>query len=277
MIFYKYSLNKAKNNLLIFQKLKTNPYFCSKNMWLFKKSIPPLKSLIPSGSTDIHSHILPGIDDGAADLQTSSTLIQGLIDLGFSKSIATPHTMAGVYDNTNASINQALQTTVAQLEDNKTNFPLKAASEYMMDNMFFNRIKNGESLLTLKDNFVLVEMSFLAAPNTLFDIIFELQLAGYTPVLAHPERYRFYHHNFKMYEQLRKAGCLFQLNLLSTVGYYGKSIAAIADLLLDKKMIDFVGTDIHHEKHLKAFEQKVILKNIAELSHCITNNKTFDF
>lgn len=246
-------------------------------MWLFKKNSPPLKSLIPPGSVDIHSHILPGIDDGATDVQNTSILIQGLKELGFSKSIATPHTMAGVYDNSNESINHALQITTDHLKTNKTDFPLKAASEYMMDNVFFNRIKNRDPLLTLKDNLVLVEMSFLAAPNILFDILFEIQLAGYTPILAHPERYRFYHQDFKMYEQLKKSGCLFQLNLLAAVGYYGKNVATIADQLLQKKMIDFVGTDMHHLNHLKAFDMTVILKNTADLSSCITNNKTFEF
>ena len=110
----------------------------------------------------------------------------------------------------------------------------------------------------------------------LFEILFELQLKGYQPVLAHPERYNFYHHNFSMYEQLKKAGCLFQMNLLSSVGYYGKDVAIAADKLLDKRLIDFVGSDIHHENHIKSFQNKIIIKNKEALEKAISANVLFN-
>ena len=129
--------------------------------------------------------------------------------------------------------------------------------------------------MTLKGNFVLIEMSYLNPPIQLYDIIFEIQLAGYTPVLAHPERYTFYHNNFSEYEKLKKTGCLFQLNLLSTVDYYGKNISSIADKLLQKGMIDFVGSDVHHANHIQSFYKKVSIKNTEALKIAMNKNLFF--
>jgi len=111
----------------------------------------------------------------------------------------------------------------------------------------------------------------------LLNIIFELQVAGYRPVLAHPERYPYYHHNYREYEKLKNAGCLFQLNLLSTVGYYGNEVAKSGALLLKKGLIDFVGSDIHHAKHIEAFSNRVILKDLAPLQKAIENNQFFSW
>ena len=102
-----------------------------------------------------------------------------------------------------------------------------------------------------------------------------MQLSGYKPILAHPERYQFYHANFNEYEKLKKAGCLFQLNLLSTVGYYNKNVVEIADKLLNKNMIDFVGSDIHHQNHITAFNHKIKIKNNVALENAINQNLLF--
>ena len=131
--------------------------------------------------------------------------------------------------------------------------------------------------MTLKDNYVLVEISYLSAPINLLKTIFEIQLAGYIPVLAHPERYVFFHDNFNEYEKLKNAGCLFQLNLLSTVDYYGTKIAKTADDLLKKGMYDFCGRDIHHRKHIASFDKKIKIGNIDQLKEVIANNQFFRF
>jgi len=130
-------------------------------------------------------------------------------------------------------------------------------------------------VLTLKDKYVLVEMSYLNAPIHLYDIIFDLQVAGYKPVLAHPERYNFYHNNFNEYLRLKNAGCLFQVNLLSTVGYYGSAVAETAKELLNKGLIDFVGSDVHHKKHIESFDKKVLLKDLQPLKEAFSNNQFF--
>jgi tyrosine-protein phosphatase YwqE len=148
------------------------------------------------------------------------------------------------------------------------------AAEYMMDDNFV-KLFQSQSLLTLKENYVLVEMSYINAPIQLFDILFDLQVAGYKPVLAHPERYNFYHNNFAEYQKLKKAGCLFQLNLLSVVGYYGEKVAKTAQKLLSEGMIDFTSSDTHHQKHIDAFSSKVLLKDLKPLQECIANTTFF--
>ena len=243
-------------------------------MFFFFKNRPVLKDLIPSNFVDIHSHLLPGIDDGARTFKDTLQLILLLKNIGVSQFITTPHTMYQVWDNSRESILTLLAETKLELEKNDLIIPFNAASEYLMDDQFVKLFQTGE-LLTLKDNYVLVEMSYLSAPIQLYTILFDLQVAGYIPVLAHPERYTFYHYNFQEYEKLKRVGCLFQLNLLAIVGYYGNPIAKIAEQLLQKGMYDFVGTDVHHDKHIAFFEEKVKLKEIQALKEVIENNQFF--
>ena len=235
------------------------------------KSKPTLKELIPKGFVDIHSHILPGIDDGAKNVKESIELVNEMKELGFSKIIGTPHTYEGVHNNNNKSIKDSFN----QLEK-KINIELKIdyASEYMLDNTLLRKISN-KSLLALKDKYILVEMSYLFAPNNLYEILFELQSNGYIPVLAHPERYSFLFNNYREYDKLKKAGCKFQINLLSTVGYYGLEVKRIADWLLTQYYVEFTGSDIHHIRHIHGFDKKIKIKNIERLQEIIENNNIF--
>ena len=141
----------------------------------------------------------------------------------------------------------------------------------------FSKLFQSEKLLTLKENYVLVEMSYINPPIQLYEILFDLRIAGYQPVLAHPERYLFYHKSFKEYEKLIHSGCMFQLNLLSAVGYYGKEVAKIADTLLQKKMYSFSGSDIHHSKHIESFSSRLIISESKELEALLEKNQFFDF
>jgi protein-tyrosine phosphatase len=240
----------------------------------FKKSKPILKDLIPSNYIDIHSHLLPGIDDGAQNTADTKMLYAKMKEMGFAKCITTPHIISGIWENTRESITTTLEATVPELPEENRFFT--AAAEYMMDSEFSNLFKT-EKLLTLKDNFVLVEMSYINPPIQLYEILFDLRIAGYQPVLAHPERYLFYHKSFNEYQKLINAGCLLQLNLLSTVGYYGKEVAKIAETLLQKKMYSFTGSDIHHLKHIESFSSKIIISETKELETILENNQTFDF
>jgi tyrosine-protein phosphatase YwqE len=240
----------------------------------FLKSKPLLKDLIPENYVDIHSHLLPGIDDGSKSLEDTVSLLTQMNGIGIKHFITTPHIFTNVWDNTESLISENLQTTKHQLSGKNLYTSFQAGAEYMIDSYFMKRLET-EKLLTLKDNFVLIEMSYLHPPMQLFDIIFEIQLAGYKPVLAHPERYVFYTKNFREYEKLKKSGCLFQLNLLSCVDYYGVVITETADKLLKKGMIDFVGSDIHHQNHVDSFSRKVTLKNTLELEKAINNNLFF--
>lgn len=223
------------------------------------KSKPTLKDLIPTNYIDIHSHILPGIDDGAKNLMDSQSLLEAMKALGFSQCITTPHTMKNVWNNTRETIISAETNVKTNLPKLSSELKIKAASEYFLDENLMQLIQD-EKLLTLKDTYILVEMSYLNAPLQLFDFLFELQLKGYQLILAHPERYVYYHENKDAFDKLKKAGCMFQLNLLATVGYYGKEVAKVANYLLNNQMYDFVGSDIHHANHIKAFQNKIVIK-----------------
>jgi tyrosine-protein phosphatase YwqE len=240
----------------------------------FSKPKPRLADLIPGDYVDIHSHLLPGIDDGAKDPENSLNLINSLKSYGFTQFITTPHVLTGVWNNTRQGIQETERSALSYLSAQGATMPFKAAAEYLMDDTFMKLYK-GEPLLTLKDEYVLVEMSYLNPPLQLYDIIFELQIAGYKPVLAHPERYVFYHQKFDEYYRLKKAGCLFQINLLSVTGYYGEPVLKAAQKLLDNNLIDFTGSDAHHERHIQSFKNPVKIKKTEALAEALKNNSFF--
>lgn len=240
-------------------------------MFSLFKSKPKLSDLIPNTYVDIHSHVLPGIDDGAKSLEETKSLTSEMKQLGFSKIITTPHTMTNIWDNTPETITKALIEVNATLT---LPFTIEAASEYALDESVIQKANN-KTLLTLKENYVLVELSYLNAPIQLYDFLYELQLAGYQIVLAHPERYAYYHNNKKEYIKLKKAGCYFQLNLLATVGYYGKEVADTAHHLIKENLYDFTGSDIHHKNHIKAFQDKITHNNGEKIANLMLNNTLF--
>jgi tyrosine-protein phosphatase YwqE len=242
-------------------------------MFHFLKKNAFLKDLIPSDYVDIHSHLLPGIDDGAVAIEDTLFLIHELQKMGFKQFITTPHIYTTVWNNSTAIIQQKYNETLPALAKDTS---IKFGAEYMIDPYFVNLFQN-KPLATLKDNYVLVELSYINPPIQLYDILFELQIAGYLPILAHPERYPFYNSNFNELTKLKNAGCLFQLNLLSTVGYYGIEATKSCELLLKRGLIDFVGSDVHHVKHIESFSNKLLISNVKPLEKAIENNQFFKF
>ena len=220
---------------------------------IFKKKVrqrPDLSGLV----TDMHSHLLPGIDDGSEDVSTSLELIEGLTDLGYQKFIATPHILWDIYKNDISTITPAYDELIAALKEKNIDVPFRFAAEYFLDYHIDELIEEKKPLLTLKDNMVLVEFSFISAPLDLKEKLFSLQLAGYQPIIAHPERYGYLSRNKDMFKELKEAGYLFQVNLLSLTGYYGKIPFELANHLLKNKYIDLLGTDLHHIRHLTALQ-----------------------
>jgi tyrosine-protein phosphatase YwqE len=237
---------------------------------LFKKK-PILADLIPEGFVDIHSHILPGIDDGAKNIEESLELISQMKEMGFSKIIGTPHTYQGLYNNTNESIEDSFDIVKKHL---KEDIIIDYSSEYMIDSTLLRRAED-KSLLTLKGNYVLVEMSFISAPIDLYKIIFQLKVNDYIPVIAHPERYMFLFNSFDEYHKLKRVGCKFQINLLSTTNFYGNDVCKICDKLLKSNLVNFVGSDIHSQKHINKMKNNVEIKNLGKLQIAINSNKIF--
>ena len=242
---------------------------------IFKKAKPKLLDLVPNKFSDIHSHVLPSIDDGAKDINDTEFLLNEMKKIGFGKIITTPHTMKYVWENNNDSIFNAKNLVYKNLNALANELTLQSASEYFLDDYFLEIVQQ-KNLLTLKDNYILVELSYTNPPINLFDILFEIQLCGYKPILAHPERYKYYHENFEVYKKLLKVGCVFQMNLLSSVGYYGKGVSQCADKLLKENMITYVGSDIHHENHIKSFDREIIIKNIKPFEAAFNNNSFFN-
>jgi len=209
--------------------------------------------------TDMHSHLIPGIDDGAPDLETSLKLINGLVNLGYTKLITTPHIMWDMYKNTRENILEKLELVRAAVKEKGIKVEIHAAAEYFLDEYVEQLVKKGEPLLTLGDTkMVLVEFSMAYPSHGLKDILFDMQMQGYQPVIAHPERYIYLERNKDFYDELKDIGCLFQLNVLSLGPAYGKSVSELAQYLVKKEYYDLVGTDLHHVRHLEGLQQTTL-------------------
>jgi len=245
-------------------------------MFFSKKNKIESSDFFPENFVDIHSHLLPGIDDGAKNLEHSLELIKKMYALGIKNFITTPHVLGDVYPNSSKIIKDKLTEVQEELvKQNMSEITITAAAEYMIDEQFSKLLEMGD-LLTLKDNLVLVEMSYFSAPINLYDILFEIQLKGYKPILAHPERYNFYHNDFESYYKLKKAGCLFQLNFLSMTEQYGKNVQKVCRKLLKLNMYDFVGSDTHHSNHLKLLAMlSTNRKNLKHLELLMKKNVQF--
>ncbi len=217
--------------------------------------------------TDMHSHLLPGIDDGSPDTDTSLALIKGLQELGYRKLITTPHVMEDIYRNNKSTIQDAYRRLKAAIDSQpdlvKVN--LQFAAEYLLDGNVDNMLAKNTQMLALKDKMVLVEVSFVSPPLHFKEVLFELQMKGYQPVFAHPERYGFYHSRPSEYEEIRDMGCLFQCNLLSFSGYYGASVRQAAEFLAKKGLVDLLGTDLHHDKHLQALQTLELTPALSQI------------
>jgi tyrosine-protein phosphatase YwqE len=210
-------------------------------------------------TTDIHSHLLPGIDDGVTDLDEALEVIKGFANLGYRKLITTPHIMADFYKNTPEIIKDKLKLVQNALSEQQINIELQAAAEYYLDEHFLTLIEADSPLLTFGKNYVLFETSFISKPLYLKEVIFKLQTNGYSPVLAHPERYLYLHDDKTLLQEIYDSGVLLQLNLSSIDGYYSKQVRNMARYLINNKMISLFGSDCHNSRQLIAFEHA--LKN----------------
>ena len=205
----------------------------------------------------MHSHILPGIDDGARDIESSVSLIRGMKELGYEKLIATPHIMWDMYRNTPQIINEKLDLVRTAVKEAGIDIELHAAAEYFLDEHVEDLLRTKEPMLAVSDNKVLVEFSMAFPSMNIKDILFEMQMQGYQPIIAHPERYIYLQQNKEFYSELKDIGCLFQLNLLALTGHYGKSVTELANYLLKNNFYSIAGTDLHHFGHLEGLEKLI--------------------
>ncbi|MBI1343027.1 MAG: capsular biosynthesis protein [Terrimonas sp.] len=215
--------------------------------------------------TDMHSHLIPGIDDGAQDMETSLSLVRGMQKLGFKKIITTPHVMWDMYKNESATILSGLQQLQNRLDAEGIEMEITAGAEYFLDDHVKDMLKRKEPLLTISGNLVLVEFSMASPPLDLKELLFEMQLQGYQPVIAHPERYVYQERNKSFFQELKAAGYFFQLNLLSLAGFYGKAVQDLSSYLLKNDYYDLAGSDLHSERHLEMLSHPAIAAPLSRL------------
>jgi protein-tyrosine phosphatase len=201
--------------------------------------------------TDMHSHVLPGIDDGAQTPEESIVLIRKMMDLGIRKIIATPHIMLDYYRNDHESIFNALAILKEELRVQNIDIDISAAAEHYFDESFEQRVED-RKVLTMGDNYVLFEFSFINQPINAIAVIQKMRDMGYKPILAHPERYNYM--DIDQLRRIRMMGVNLQLNTISLTGYYGKTTKKLAEELVDNQMVDFISSDMHHLRHAQALE-----------------------
>lgn len=228
-------------------------------MWPFSKRSLLADSHILYGLTDYHAHLLPGVDDGISSMGEALEALSGLERHGVKRVWLTPHIMEDMPNTT-----LYLQARFRELKAAyRGAIELHLAAEYMLDNLFWERLA-GNDLLPLEGNLLLVETSCFNPPIDMEGVFESILSCGYFPVLAHPERYSYM--TMDDLYRLKTAGVQFQLNLPSITGLYGKTIRITAGKLLQKNLYDFIGTDMHslsHFWHVK--NTKISIKRIQRL------------
>lgn len=217
--------------------------------WLFDKKKNKVVDLSRIG-VDIHSHIIPGIDDGVDTVEQAVAMASKMQSLGYSRMITSPHVMWDCYKNTPEIILAGLEDVRYGVRDAGLTIQIDAAAEYFIDEHFNEMLATGQKLLTLPGNRLLVELPYSSPLMNMSENLFAIIEKGYQPVLAHPERYMYLYSDPSIYKKLVGGGCELQVNILSLTGYYGDNIARMADWLLKNNLITYLGTDAHKIQHL---------------------------
>lgn len=232
--------------------------------FLFKESNEEKKPELPPLKVDLHSHFLPGLDDGAVDMEESLQMLQFFEKQGYEKVITTPHIIQDLYHNSAETILPVLEQVRKALKETGSQLKIDAAAEYFMDDRFIEWVETDHPFLTLPGNHILVETGFMNEPVYLREVLFQLRLKGYKPILAHPERYMFFQIKPERLEELFHSGVCLQMNLMSLAGYYGKPATDLAKWMIDNEFVHFVGSDCHRMRHLEplasAFSSKLFAR-----------------
>jgi tyrosine-protein phosphatase YwqE len=231
---------------------------------LFKRTTPESLQDLSKLITDVHSHLIPGIDDGSQSLDETLGMLLKFSELGYQRVITTPHVMSDQYRNTPEIILRGLEEVRAAVTEAGIPIQVDAAAEYYLDEFLTEKVER-EEILTFGDNYLLFELSFTTPPNLLDNFIFSAKTRGYNPVIAHFERYPYYFSNpQEKLSDLRNKGVMIQLNALSLTGHYGPHIRKQAEWMVDHDFVDLVGTDAHRIQHLqllnKLFSNKYFIK-----------------
>jgi len=202
-------------------------------------------------TTDIHSHLVPGIDDGSESMEESISLIKALQQMGYKKIITTPHIMGDFYKNTSTIIREGYAALKEEISKQQIDIELEVACEYYIDDHFMNLIEK-DDILSFGKRYVLVESNTINYTEIVRKAFFNLGIAGYQPVFAHPERYYYLWKDFNRYHEFHDMGIYFQLNIVSLAGYYSSTVKGIAEKLIDARLVDFIGSDLHEMRYADA-------------------------
>jgi tyrosine-protein phosphatase YwqE len=238
---------------------------------LFKKKLDPYE--LADLRVDIHSHLIPGIDDGSRTMDESIAMLTKFQSLGYQKVITTPHIMSEVYPNNSERIREGLDKLRENASIVGLSIDIDAAAEYYFDETLEFRVKE-KNFLTFGDGYVLIEFAFHNAPMFENKIFFDMQMAGYKPVLAHFERYMYYLGSLERAVAFREKGVSIQMNLNSLTGHYGIEVKKQAERLIDAQLLDFVGTDCHRMDHLMLLESNLSNPYFHKLKDLELKNRT---
>lgn len=213
---------------------------------------------------DMHSHLIPGIDDGAKTLSDSLELIRELKGFGYSKIITTPHVQLDRYKNTPEIIKSGLDLLKAEIASQSIDIDIEVAAEYLVDDGFLEILRN-KKLMTFGNNYVLVELSYFSEPWNLKNVIFECQTEGYNLILAHPERYSYWYNDFSKVQDIYDRGVFLQMNINSLTGWYSPQSKKMAEKLVDANLIKFLGTDTHNPVYLNELHKSTYLPYLKKV------------
>lgn len=241
--------------------------------WLFNKKFKESAD-VSLLHTDIHSHLIPGIDDGSPDMETTVQLVKEMYDLGYRKLILTPHVREDSFENDPSTFEGRLEDVVEAVEEAGIDMKFEVGAEHTMDETF-TTLMNVNALKSFHDGHLLIEFPFFNLPIRLKEVLFNLQVDGYKLILAHPERYAEYlARDFETLESLKDRGILFQMNVLSLDGYYGSHVLKFAKYLVKNDYIDILGSDLHNIRHIEAMKKAFknpMIKDLIESGRLINN------
>ena len=239
------------------------------NLFKKKEVLPPFD--LGRFKSDMHSHLIPGIDDGAQDMDQTIAMLAKFESLGYKKVVTTPHIMTDSFPNNPEIILSGLEKVKNEIKKVGIEIEIEAAAEYYFDETLMPKIKNKE-LLTFGDNYVLVEFAFHSPPQFLDQLFFELKTHGYRPIIAHFERYLYYLGKIDKAEKWRSEGINIQINLNSLFGQYGPEVQKQAEKLIDEGQFDFVGTDCHRIEHLMILEKNLSSPYLHKIGKYLVKN-----
>ena len=197
--------------------------------------------------TDIHSHIIFDVDDGSKSIEESLELLKMLKSVGFDNIIMTPHYIEDTeYCSYNPEKLEKLAILREEVKKHNIDINLYLGNEIFINDHIIDGISEGKIYPLNNSKYILFELPFHNQILGLADFVYEMKIAGYIPILAHPERYSYFQSNYDLVDELKEEGLLFQCNYASILGYYGKDAEKLIKYMLKNEYVDYLGTDIHH-------------------------------